>query len=437
MPRTVDFRATYCIYDTTTKKVIFRRVTYDVDAFRKSIESDAKSSEQIAYVLELLDSRMLPVRKGEELPSERKQRKRERAADAAKAGGEKGRPVQPASRKGDTKTKFAAQATVRSTQPPVTKTKSPPRKSAEEKKSSPKVAVTVTVIAFCLVVGICALARKGCAPGSDAVSRAGVAAPPAVVISQKPAAVQAPVPQATETNVAPTKFEDLVLVHRWSFNNTLDDGAGGSKARIVDIGPNDARLGATEVTLTGGARDRSDYISLGTRLFTGRTKPVTIELWATQISVRKWGRIFDFGSRENNSFFMSWSVEKDLNKDRVEWQRASASVGVDNSNKPYSPGKEYHIVFVIEPAAEPGGTTRVSWYSAPSSSAMLGGVRGSFNTTSTLEGLVDTCDNLGRSFYAQDEIANASYNEVRIWEGAPSEKALEALHQRGPDAVFK
>jgi autotransporter-associated beta strand protein len=64
----------------------------------------------------------------------------------------------------------------------------------------------------------------------------------------------------------------------------------------------------------------------------------------------------------------------------------------------------------------------------------LGSAKGSFTSPNTLANFVDTADNLGRSFYASDNTANASYNEVRFWNGALSANTLEILHDAGPDA---
>jgi|GEM_PF-2347974 len=58
------------------------------------------------------------------------------------------------------------------------------------------------------------------------------------------------------------------LAHRWSFNGSLTDSVGGKDATIVDVGPNDAVLSDTEVTMTGGPRDSSDYVVLQSHILT-------------------------------------------------------------------------------------------------------------------------------------------------------------------------
>lgn len=426
MPRTKDLRATYCIYDTVANKVSFRKVGYDVQAFRKKIEKDAKSSEQIAYVLDLLDSHMLPARKtGADTSSPAVRKIREAAMAARKTKRKK---------KAAGQSMFLDEAALQSIQPEPSGSKPKTVKSdsaGKRKIDNRLIAVSFFVVAG-LVLGIIAYNKNrhpGGVPDYQQVTP----------LVEETAAVepQAPEKQSVITNREPARFENLALIHRWSFNGSLADSDGRSDASIIEGGPNDARLDAAQVVIAGGARTNSDYVSLGSGLLAGRTKPVTIELWATQISVKKWGRIFDFGNGEKNGMMMAWTIEKDLNKDKVEWQDSNGSAAVDNSNKPYALGKEYHIVMVIEPKTGTDKKTLVTWYSAPSEKVELGAAKGKFRTASTLAKLVDAQNNLGRSFYDGDETANAAYNEVRIWSGAASWTVAEMLHKLGPDAVFK
>lgn len=228
----------------------------------------------------------------------------------------------------------------------------------------------------------------------------------------------------------------LKLEHRWSFNGTLEDSVGRRTATIVNVGPNDAILGTSSLRVMGGPRTESDYVSLGSLLLAGRTNAMTLELWASQLAVRNWGRIFDFGHDEEANFFMSWCQQRDSRLDRVEWRMGSSHAKHDNSNAPYKTGVEYHIAMVIEPLAGTSAATRITWYSAPADDATLGPARGIQETRHRLQDLDDREDNLARSFYAKDETATARYNEVRIWQGAAGATALQKLHQAGPDATF-
>src|SRR5262249_42626501 len=143
-----------------------------------------------------------------------------------------------------------------------------------------------------------------------------------------------------------------------------------------------------------------------------------------------WGRIFDLGSGSNENVFMSWTQGTNINSDRVEW-KDNVTTTVDNTNRPYTLNTEYHIVMQLDPV---GNSTVVTWYTAASGTANLGAAKGSFTTSNTIANMIDSADNLGRSFYTGDSTSNASYNEVRFWDGILSQSALETLHDAGPNA---
>jgi autotransporter-associated beta strand protein len=224
-----------------------------------------------------------------------------------------------------------------------------------------------------------------------------------------------------------------VLAHRWSFNGNLTDSAGSSNATVVDVGANNTTLSSSGITLTGGSRTASDYVSLGSGLLPKDGTPVTIELWATQVAFQSWARIFDVGASSTENLFMAWG-QTSASTDRVEWKDGTTTTK-DNTVAPYTTGTKYHIAMVIEPGAGAAGTTRVTWYAASASAGSLGAAKGTFDTSNTLANLADTNFWLGRSEYSSDLVANASYDEVRIWNRAFTASDLDALHSLGPDSV--
>jgi len=214
------------------------------------------------------------------------------------------------------------------------------------------------------------------------------------------------------------------LAHRWSFNGDLTDSVAGQDAVVVDLGASNAILSDSEITLTGGGKDTSDYIDLPDNILRGLGDSVTIECWATQLSVQNWSRIFDFGTSTSEYLYMGWSVGTNLNNDRVEWNGPAGGRLVDGSNAPYTLGTEYHIVMVIEPGL-------VTWYTAPAGADDLGPAQGSFTTGNRVSTLNHNNAWIGRSQWG-DNTANASYNEFRIWQGALSPAELEESHDAGP-----
>jgi hypothetical protein len=225
-----------------------------------------------------------------------------------------------------------------------------------------------------------------------------------------------------------------VLKHRWSFNGNLTDSAGASNAVVVDVGANNTTLTSSSITLAGGSQSASDYVTLGSGLLPKDGSPVTIELWASQISAQNWSRIFDVGSSTADYLFMSWSQGTTTTQDRVEWQDATKTT-MDNTCAPYTLGTEYHIAMVVQPGAGSGGTTRATWYAGPTNNSSLGTARGTFDTANALANLNDVNFWLGRSEYGGDSTANASYDEVRLWNRAFSQAELQQLHALGPNAV--
>lgn len=229
------------------------------------------------------------------------------------------------------------------------------------------------------------------------------------------------------------------LKNRWSFNGSLTDSVGGSNASIVDVGANNVTYNdittPTGITLTGGTKATSDYVSLGSNLVPNVATPVTIELWAKQNTVQNWARIFDFQTDTNEYLMMSWNQAGNNATDRFEFKDAATSATVltiDNRNQPYGTTDEHHILLTLEPLAGSAGRTKVTFYSAPSGSATLGAAKGTGETTINLVNFNETLNALGYSPYP-DNTASATYNEVRIWNGAPPAWMREQLHDQGPD----
>lgn len=225
-----------------------------------------------------------------------------------------------------------------------------------------------------------------------------------------------------------------VLKHRWSFNGDLTDSFGTNNAIVVDVGTNNTTLTASNITLAGGTQSASDYVQLGSGLLPKDGSPVTIELWATQISAQNWSRIFDVGSSSLDYLFMSWSQGTDTTKDRVEWKDSATSTS-DNTVAPYTPGTEYHVAMTVQPGAGSSGATRVTWSAAPATNANLGPARGTFDTANTPGALNDVNFWLGRSEYGADSTANASYDEVRLWNRTFTTNELQQLHALGPNNI--
>lgn len=227
------------------------------------------------------------------------------------------------------------------------------------------------------------------------------------------------------------------LKHRWSFNGTLTDSVGGSDATIVDVGVNEVSYNSistpTAITMAGGTRATSDYVKLGTNLMPKDTTPVTIELWAKQNTIQNWGRIFDFHTSTAEYLMMSWTRGLVNATDQVEAVDGGVVGNNPDKNQPYGITDEHHIVMTLQPLAGTNGRMKVTFYSALSTATDLGAAKGSFETAINLVNFNDLIDALGYSAWAGDNTASATYNEVRIWNGALFGWVREKLHDQGPD----
>jgi autotransporter-associated beta strand protein len=223
--------------------------------------------------------------------------------------------------------------------------------------------------------------------------------------------------------------------HRWSFDGNLNDSVGTSNATIQNGATSNTNVvtqNATNVKLAGGVKADSQWVKLGANLLPAHNTPVTIELWATMDAIQNWSRIFDFHSGPAENLFMSWSQGTTAASDRVEW-RDAAVTSTNNTNN-WVVGTKYHIVMTIEPAPVAGSSV-VKWYSAPAydgeSYLDLGAPRGTVTVANAVGMMNDTINALGHSPY-NDNAPSATYDEVRIWDGAMRDWALEALYEQGP-----
>ena len=226
------------------------------------------------------------------------------------------------------------------------------------------------------------------------------------------------------------------LVHRYSFNegsgSVLIDSVAGLNGTIVDrsgsgtvSGGGGSSRTSTGVRLFGGSDATSDYLELPDNLLQGLTD-ATIEIWATRQSIQTWARLFDFGPSTTEYFMAAWNQSGDPLNNRVEWNDLAGSTGVTASND-IGVGNEHQFAFTIDQGGGAGGQTRVTIYRNSSFITF-------FDTPNTLAELTAGNNWLGRSKFASDSVADATYNELRVFNRVLNEFELSDLQQLGPDA---
>ncbi len=215
------------------------------------------------------------------------------------------------------------------------------------------------------------------------------------------------------------------LLHRWSFSETTGTNVADSIATatgyVTQLGAADFTRGGGTITLAGGTRSAADYVSLPARRLDGLTN-MTIEIWAAPNSAQNWGRVVDIGdgSTPDTSCLLSFSQGSDINQQRLEWKPA----GTADSALPTTLGNQYHYVIAWDQSA---GQCR--WYR--NGAFVAGFALG----TNTLAGVPNTAFWLARSHYTADSTANATYNEVRLYNRALSADEILFRYQQGPDSI--
>lgn len=223
------------------------------------------------------------------------------------------------------------------------------------------------------------------------------------------------------------------LAHRWSFTDgSLEDSAGSSTA--VEKGSG-ATFANGAVTLPGGSGGTC-YIEMGKGIMPD-SGVVTIEVWGTQDAAQSYSRIFTIGTANNDFLSMFWSNPADVNSDVVQMKNYGSGnaddIYVRDTMYPYTHGTKFHISMTIVQRED--GKADVSWTKRDavtgeilkSASAVTKGVwsLAKYNGNETFV--------IGHGFDNND--ANATYDEVRVWRVALSADQLTASAKAGPDAT--
>ena len=241
------------------------------------------------------------------------------------------------------------------------------------------------------------------------------------------------------------------LVHRWSFNGgSLADSVGSIDARTVGSNMAGISTADDQITLPGGAHD-SARVELGNgsvAVLPDSSDGLTLEMWATLHSkTLNYDRMFSINKNWVNSqsdrfFSLCWTTSNDPYDFFVahwnSWTDQGTWDVVTDSANPHRLGHEEHIAAVFAPPAEGESAWTVTIYrhDAGSSQFVM-----SKKITSTEAGwtpayLSDTLIALGYSYDQGNPDANASYNEVRVWNKALTADDLVRSAMLGPDADF-
>ena len=238
------------------------------------------------------------------------------------------------------------------------------------------------------------------------------------------------------------------LVHRWSFTGgSLADSVGSIAARTA--GSNTAGITAADgqLTLPGGAHN-SARIELGdgsVAVLPNSTDGLTLELWATlHTKTKNYDRVFSINENWDDAqsarfFSLCWTTSNDpwdyFFAHWKSWDDQGTWQVVSDSSAPYLVGREQHIAAVFAPG-ESGWTVTIYRHNAETSQFIKSKTITSNNANWTPADLSTTLIALGYSYQTGNPDANASYNEVRIWNKALTADDLVRSAMLGPDADF-
>ena len=233
------------------------------------------------------------------------------------------------------------------------------------------------------------------------------------------------------------------IAHRWSFNGEGNDYTDSITGASASTFGNDATKRATtggKLVLRGNGSGQGS-LNLGKNLL--GSGDATVEIWASNDAAKHYARVFDYGNGsyasnpwQTDCFLFIWSTGTDATKDVVQLKKNNTAViNKTGTMSVMDLGKQYYFAFTFK--ANGDGSTTIKWMRRNAVTGEL--ERSEEETVSdwTLANLVDKNSDfwLGVSKYSGDSDANASYDEVRIWNGALTADALALSAMKGPDAT--
>jgi len=254
------------------------------------------------------------------------------------------------------------------------------------------------------------------------------------------------------------------LLNRWSFNTsagsapagtTFMDSVSGTTPLVVR--GNGAILTGTSINLPGGtngnqtAASIAAYLDLPNGTISSKTN-LTVEAWATPISVQNWMRVFDFGrvntagvgggapgeivdtttapgiTSAYDNIMLAFVNGTSLNIQRMEAWLGGANTVTTDTTLTTSLGTEYHYIMTFQDGVGAYGSSggQLTWY-------RNGVVAATLAVPYHLSQISDVNNWLGRSMWTADSLANAAFDEIRIYDNALTPAQVSASDSAGPN----
>ena len=160
------------------------------------------------------------------------------------------------------------------------------------------------------------------------------------------------------------------------------------------------------------------------------TTAATLEIWASHDAIKNWSRVFDYGSSSSDYFMLAWTYQTQLTRDAVGGKVGDSGGNVEDTMAPYELGVKYHIAVTFE--RQPDGSTFIRWTRRDAATGLLQ-KQGAMILAGGIHSYATPSLYLGYSQFGGDSDANASYDEVRVWNGVLSDAVLASHAKAGPD----
>jgi len=241
----------------------------------------------------------------------------------------------------------------------------------------------------------------------------------------------------------PDSAAPLCLAHRYRFDDGAAGDAGASNMVRDSVGTahgtamNVTLNGSGTLTLAGGVSDQ--YVSLPSGIISALGNSATFEAWITWTGpIASWQRVFDFGANDSPTpggqgtgtafVFFTPNSPTGVPLLSVNTVGLTEVLGATSFPQGLNGTQPHYVACVIDGGvAGDGGRT-------PSASIYIDGALVRTTTSiSTLSGLNDIYNWLGRSQFISDTEFAGTYYDFRIHSSAMTAQQISASFTAGPD----
>lgn len=228
-------------------------------------------------------------------------------------------------------------------------------------------------------------------------------------------------------SISPVPLPNGSLLHRWSFDNTLDSVGD---ARLTLVG--DAAVAGGQLELPGSSIPRTHYgsVNIGSTL-AGLTS-MTVESWFTLDVLNVWSKVWMFGRPNGGNqpgfSYAYFTPHSDASNPRMSIDLTNStnySTGAAPNPATMALATQYHVAAVYD---APANQMRMYINGVQADAASMGGQNVSQLGT-TLENF------FGASLFFSDTDFGGRINEVRIWNRPLTAAEIASNRTLGPDLL--